>query len=123
MYSIANRRTRKGLIFSSALFGATLLAACGQTPAAAPPAPKAAPAVTVPAQPPHRADIRQLLTYSGDVRATQQISILPRGSGRVQQVFVDTGNQVKSGDMLAVLDQDGPRVQVQQARAALTQAE
>jgi RND family efflux transporter MFP subunit len=70
-----------------------------------------------------RGDIQHKLAYSGEIRARQQISVLPKASGRVEQVLVDTGAEVKAGDTLAVLDQDSPWMQILQARAALAQAE
>jgi HlyD family secretion protein len=69
-----------------------------------------------------RGDIQHKLAYSGEIRARQQISVLPKASGRVEQVLVDTGAEVKAGDTLAVLDQDSPWMQILQARAALAQA-
>ena len=124
MHSFAGR-ARKSIALSGALIGATLLAACGQTPAAAPAAPRtvSAPAVAVSAEAAHRGDIQQTLAYSGEIRARQQISILPKASGRVEQLLVDIGSEVKAGDTLAVLDQDNPQMQVLQARAALAQAQ
>src|SRR5207244_10189665 len=88
MHSFAGR-ARNTIALSGVLTGATLLAACGQTPAAAPAAPRtvSAPAVAVSAEAAHRGDIQQTLAYSGEIRARQQISILPKASGRVEQLL------------------------------------
>src|SRR4051812_19240739 len=86
------RGARNGIGFGGAVIGAMLLAACGQAPASAPLGAKAPPAVSVSAETPHRATIQQLLTLNGEVRASQQISVLPKGSGRVQQILVNTGS-------------------------------
>jgi RND family efflux transporter MFP subunit len=114
---------RKGIVLSGGLLAVTLLAACGQAPAPTPQAARPVPAVAVSAETVHRGDITQTLAYSGDVRAKEQIYVLPKASGRVAQVLVETGSQVKAGDTIAVLDQDNPQMQVLQARANLAQAQ
>ena len=117
------RKTRMGIFVSGAVISAAFLAACGQAPAAAPVVPTAAPAVAVSADTAHRGDIQQTLAFSGEIRARQQISVLPKASGRVEQVLVEVGSQVKAGDTIVILDQDNPQMQVMQARAALAQAQ
>jgi RND family efflux transporter MFP subunit len=104
-----------------------LLAACGgqpqaaQSPAAG--APKVAPAPPVAADTARRGDIQQSLAYSGDIRAREQINVLPKAAGRVERVLVDIGSRVKAGDTLAVLEQDSAEIAVLQARATLAGAE
>src|SRR6185503_5360337 len=61
--------------------------------------------------------------YSGDIRAREQISVLPKASGRVERLLVDIGSRVKAGDTLAVLEQDSAEIAVLQARATLAGAE
>src|SRR5712664_1268027 len=113
------RKTRMGVFVSGAVMSAAFLAACGQAPAAAPVVPIAAPAVAVATDTAHRGDIQQTLAFSGEIRARQQISVLPKASGRVEQMLVEVGSQVKAGDTIAILDQDNPRMQVVQASAAV----
>src|SRR5262245_49426656 len=104
-----------------------LLAACsGQPQAAQKPAaatPVAAPAASVSADTAKRGDIQQSLAYSGDIRAREQISVLPKGSGRIERLLVDVGSRVKAGDTIAVLEQDNAEVAVYQARATLAGAQ
>src|SRR5215469_15749776 len=101
-----------------------ILSACGQRPAAtAAPSPTAVPAAAVTAQTATRTDIQQTLSYSGDIRARQQISVLPKASGRVDSMLVDVGSRVKAGDTLAVLEQDSAQITALQARASLAGAE
>ena len=80
----------KPLLLTGALAGTLLVAACGPkpaaTPAAAPPPPPAAP---VTADAATRAAIQQTLSYSGDIRAREQVSVLPKVSGRVGKVLVE----------------------------------
>jgi HlyD family secretion protein len=101
-----------------------LVSACAQ-PAATPKtlAPTPAPiGVAVSADTAHQGDIQQTLSYSGDIRAREQINVLPKASGRIQQLLVDTGSQVKAGDTLAILDQDSAQLTAAQARAGLSAA-
>src|SRR5437016_1775597 len=116
---------RNRLVLLSAL-GATslLIAACGQKPAAtATPSPPPVAAAAVSAQTATRGDIQQTLSYSGDIRAREQISVIPKVSGRVDKVLVDVGSRVKAGDTLAVLEQDSAQITALQARASLAGAE
>jgi multidrug efflux pump subunit AcrA (membrane-fusion protein) len=80
-------------------------------------------ALVVPAAAAQRGEIQQTVAYSGDVRAKEQITVLPKASGRVQRVLVDVGTPVHSGDVLAELEQESPEIQVLQARANLAAAQ
>src|SRR5207244_11145472 len=70
-----------------------------------------------------RGNIQQTLSYSGDIRAREQVNVLPKATGRVEQVLVDIGSKVKAGDPIAILDQDNPQAQLLLARATLAQAQ
>ena len=107
-----------------AVASATVLAAgCG--PLAVPGSSTASQtqAINVPAATAQRGNIQQTLTYSGNVQARDQITVLPKASGRVQQVLVDVGSTVHAGDVLAQLEQDSPEIAVLQARANLAAAQ
>src|SRR5437660_10785188 len=110
------------LMLGGVLASSLLLAACQQTakPTAAPAAPPLPP---VTAEPAHRGDIQQALAYSGDIRAKSQINVLPKATGRIENLLVDVGSSVKAGETIAVLDQDSPSMQLLQARANLAQAQ
>src|ERR687886_906512 len=115
-----NRLKVIGAIAGSALF----VAGCG--PLAVPgasPSGSQVQALAVPAAAAQTGEIRQTLSYSGDVRAKEQITVLPKASGRVQRVLVDVGSPVHAGDLLAELEQDSPEIQVLQARANLAAAQ
>src|SRR3984893_10240534 len=114
----------KPLLVGGALAGSLLLAACGGRPAAAPAAaPTAVPAAPVTAQPATRGAIQQTLSYSGDIRARQQVSVLPKTTGRVERMLVDVGSRVTAGDTLATLDQQSAQITALQARANLAGAQ
>src|SRR4030081_2643402 len=113
-----NRVTLIGSVLASTL----VIAGCG--PLATSGSSPQAQAIPIPAAAAQRGDIQQTVAYSGDVRAREQITVLPKASGRVQSVLVDIGSSVHAGDVLAELEQDSPEIQVLQARAnlAATQA-
>src|SRR5437868_13431422 len=98
-------------------------AACGPLPLPGTTAGTQAQAIPVPAAAAQRGDIQQTLTYSGDVRARDQITVLPKASGRVQRMLVDIGSTVHAGDVVAELEQDSPEIAVLQARANLAAAQ
>ena len=41
------------------------------------------------------------LSYSGDVKATSQVSVLPKGTGRIEKLSVDVGSRVQKGSVMA----------------------
>ncbi len=101
-----------------------LLSACSAQPATKPTlAPPPPPAARVSAETVRRGDIQQTLSYGGDIHAPEQISVLPRASGRVDQILVDVGSRVDAGDTLAILDQDGAYIAVFQAQSQLAGAQ
>jgi RND family efflux transporter MFP subunit len=119
------RRTLlKPLLVGGALASILLLGACGQKPSAAPAAaPTPVPASPVTAQTATRGVIQQTLSYSGDIRAREQVSVLPKNSGRVERMLVDVGSKVKAGDTIATLEQESAQISALQARATLAGAE
>ncbi len=128
MIASSIRSTSKSVLLGIGLSSTLLLAACGgqpsaQTSAAAQTAPKAAPAPPVAADQARRGDIQQSLSYSGDIRAREQISVLPKSTGRIERVLVDVGSHVKAGETLAILEQDSAEIAVLQARATLAGAQ
>lgn len=103
-----------------ASLASVLVAACGAVQVIS----QQQPAVlSVPAARVSRGDIQQTVSYSGDVRAKEQITVLPKATGRIQRVLVDVGAQVHAGDLLAQLEQDTPGIQLAQARANLEAAQ
>src|SRR5919205_2605836 len=81
------------------------------------------PIPSVPATMVQRGEIQQTASFSGDVRAQNQITVLPKASGRVQQVLVDVGTPVHAGDVIAQLESDSPDIAVLQAQANLSAAQ
>jgi multidrug efflux pump subunit AcrA (membrane-fusion protein) len=66
--------------------------------------------------------ITSMLGYAGAVQANQQVNIVARTSGIIQDLPVDVGSTVHRGDTLAVLDQASLPAQLLQAQAGLLSA-
>ncbi len=116
-------RSRRWLAAAGIAASALLLGACGPRSAApATSAPATPRAMDISAATVQRGNIQQTLDLSGDLRATQQVNVAPKGAGRLEQVLVDSGASVKAGDVIAQLDQDTAQVQLQQAQAMLAAA-
>ena len=104
------------------VLGASLLAAC-QQPTQAPPAqskPAAQRQVAIPVseQTATSGPIAAVLTYSGNVSSRATVNVLPRATGRIEQLNVDIGSEVKAGDTIATLDRRSsmPRCDKRRAR-------
>src|SRR5438874_805472 len=106
------------------VLAASVGSACGGQQAASPAAAGLnARIIPVAVEAVQRGDIEQIQAYSGEIRAKELVSVLSKTTGRIERLLVDVGSRVKAGEALAILDQDSPRIQVLQARAALAQAE
>ncbi|TME34645.1 MAG: efflux RND transporter periplasmic adaptor subunit, partial [Chloroflexi bacterium] len=66
--------------------------------------------------------ISSVLGYAGAVQSTQQVNVIARTSGIIQDVPVDVGSAVHRGDTLAVLDQGALPAQLLQAQAGVLSA-
>jgi RND family efflux transporter MFP subunit len=64
-----------------------------------------------------------LLTSTGYLVANKTAKITPKISGKVVQLNIDTGQDVRRGDVLAVLESTNLRAQLDEAEAALGNAE
>ena len=108
---------RRSAFLATVLALATISAACAPTPPTPTVAvPVSRPAVAVTAEKATVSDIQQTVNLSGDIRSTSQISVLPKVSGRIQNILVDVGSPVKAGDVLAELEADNSELQVLQSR-------
>ena len=52
----------------------------------------------------YRGAIEQSLSFSGEIRSRDQVSVTPKIGGRVAKLDADLGKQVKAGDVIAELD-------------------
>ena len=65
---------------------------------------KSASALSVEITKPVRGDISSIINFSGDILAIEQTSIFSRVNGNIEKIFVDIGDYVGSGKLLAVID-------------------
>jgi HlyD family secretion protein len=85
--------------------------------------PGAAAAKVVTVAPATVGQLKLTLQYTGTLESSSQVSVVPQVSGRLDQLMVDVGAQVKKGDTIAVLQQDTLQLGVQQAQANLASAQ
>jgi HlyD family secretion protein len=64
-----------------------------------------------------------LLTATGYLVANRQAKITPKISGKVIRLNVDTGVEVKKGDVIAVLESTNLQAQLDEAQASLSETE
>ena len=63
--------------------------------------------------------LRDLGSYTGTLTAKTHVTVSPKIAGRLNRLLVDIGDPVRSGQLLAVLEDDEYRQQVIQAEADL----
>lgn len=61
-------------------------------------------------------------TYSASIRGRQDVDIIPQVSGRITRLCVKEGEQVKTGQVLAVIDQVPYQAALRTARANVSAA-
>lgn len=76
-------------------------------------------AVAVEVAPITRGALRDLGSYTGTMTAKTNVTVSPKIAGRLNRLLVDIGDPVRSGQLLAVLDDDEYRQQSLQAEADL----
>lgn len=62
-------------------------------------------------------------TYSASIRGRQDVDIIPQVSGRITRLCVKEGEQVKTGQVLAVIDQVPYQAALRTARANVSAAQ
>jgi len=70
-----------------------------------------------------RQKISEKLFYTGLIEAQNKIVITPEVGGKIAKIYVESGDVVKKGQLLAELDTRAIRLQLEQAQAALAVAE
>jgi HlyD family secretion protein len=68
-------------------------------------------------------NIAATLVYSGNVQSRSQVNVVPKITGRVERLYVDIGDEVRQGEVIAELDRASLDAQVQQAEAAVSVAQ
>lgn len=67
--------------------------------------------------------ISEKLIYSGVLEAWRQVNVTSEVGGKIARIYVDEGQEVKEGQLLAELETETMRLQLKQAEAALAVAE
>src|SRR5271157_2640736 len=70
-----------------------------------------------------RGDLAKVVVATGKIQPLSKVEVKSKASGIVKQLFVDYGDKVKQGEILAELDKVEIQAQVDQSRAALEAAE
>lgn len=72
--------------------------------------------------PVHRSDITQTVNVSGAVQAAQEVALSFQQAGKIQNINVKVGDQVKKGQLLLSLDSSAANAAIAQAQAAVSAA-
>lgn len=67
--------------------------------------------------------ISEKLYYTGTIEAWRKMNITPDVGGKIARIYVEEGDKVKKGQLLAELDTRPIRLQLEQGKAALAVAE
>lgn len=106
--------------FSLALIAATLfLSACGEGSQDDDDAENEDAAVPVETVMPSRGDINAVYSGTAAIEAFADATVIAKVGGEVRKIFVEEGDDVVAGQILARLDGDRLRLEVQQAEARL----
>lgn len=115
----AHRRIVAGTLGAALLFAAVSCRQAGETEAAA----AAFGATPVKVFKIQRDRISEKLTYTGTLEAWNQINITPEVGGKIARIYVQEGERVAQGQLLAELETESTRLQLKQAEAGLAVAE
>jgi RND family efflux transporter MFP subunit len=80
-------------------------------------------AVAVVVQPARRETVRDVRVFTGTVSPRSQFLVAPKVAGRLEKLLVNIGQEVKNGDLIALLDSQEYRQQAEQAKAELEVAQ
>jgi len=70
-----------------------------------------------------RERITEKITYTGTLEALDKINITPETGGKIARIYVEPGDRVAKGQLLAELETESIRLQVRQAEAGVAVAE
>jgi HlyD family secretion protein len=113
------KKRRKGLIYGGIALGLVLLIAGGLI-AATRGGTKIDPTKLAKVE---QGDLAKSVVATGKVEPITKVEVKSKASGIVKKLYVDYGDRVKKGQLLAQLDKDEIQAQVDQSSAALQAAE
>ena len=115
-----------GMLFASSFALGMLSAGCatvGTAPTPRPAGQSAAGSVTVQVAEVQLGGVANSLSYSANIQARKQVSLVPKVAGRVTKLPVDVGSVVKAGDVVMEIEREALEAQVAQAEAGLMAAQ
>jgi multidrug efflux pump subunit AcrA (membrane-fusion protein) len=65
-----------------------------------------------------RTDLRETLTFTGNIRARNEVDIFPKVAGRIEELHAAVGDKVRPGEVLAVVEHTEIGWQARNAAAA-----
>ena len=68
-------------------------------------------------------NIDLIVSAEGKVEGSEDVDLAPKTLGRIKEIYVKEGDYVKNGDVIAVLENDELKAQVEQAKANIQRAE
>lgn len=95
------------------------LAACGESAAPAPGAPKAMPPLPVKTVLPLLREVLDWDEYTGRIEAVESVEIRARVSGYLEAIHFKDGDKVRKGDLLFVIDRRSYAAELKRAEAEL----
>ncbi|HPW17314.1 MAG TPA: efflux RND transporter periplasmic adaptor subunit [Candidatus Aminicenantes bacterium] len=110
-------------LIALAAAAAAAVAACKKPAAEAGPEAQAFGAAPVKVFRAARERITEKLTYTGTLEALTKINITPEVGGKIARIHVEAGDRVAKGQLLAELENEAIRLQLQQAQAGVAVAE
>jgi RND family efflux transporter MFP subunit len=69
--------------------------------------------------PVQQGDILKEIRFTGSIEASTEVKVFPKITAKIETLNVDSGDSVKKGDLVALLESEDLRAQVAQAEAAL----
>jgi RND family efflux transporter MFP subunit len=116
-------RTARQLVIALAAASLLVVAACKKENAQSGAEAQAFGAAPVKVFKVRRERITEKITYTGTLEARTKINITPEVGGKIARIHVQAGDRVAKGQLLAELETESIRLQLQQAEAGVAVAE
>ena len=119
----ARRRAALALALAISPWVGAALSGCDRSSAHSTGKDEAAPPVAVEAVRPTRSDMAAVYSGTAAIEADHEARVVAKVAGEVTRLLVEEGDQVRAGQVLAVLDGDKLRLEVVQSKAAVDKLE
>jgi RND family efflux transporter MFP subunit len=71
---------------------------------------------------PERRRLEETVSFQGNLKSENQVTVIPKVAGSVTELFADVGDTVKKGTLLARIDSEAYRLDLQRTEAAHSSA-